>query len=329
MEGAMQMGRPAKPSPPWIMARCCARCRRRQLSALHEFGLQVAAAAPHRTPKRVPISQDTGEAASGWRPAKAENAETPARSPGLPGCARHLVQRHNAHSPRLAGQRAQTPAAVSQLQLCRQQRCTTSPKWSLLMRVRTARSQASLRPGNSCLDAMLIIHCNQTIQCPLAGSPGRPPKWQALEASAWRWQLAAAAAALLCLLVVMLQARPTGLSLGLVMPSLPPPQLRPKHDGPTGSSQQPVPGQHPPPLPCLFNTLLRVGDVRWSTTANGAADRLSVNGCELRRYSAAEARQCLAGKRLVFVGDSVTRCVVGDCKGAEGPAGWPTLLLGC
>ena len=71
-----------------------------------------------------------------------------------------------------------------------------------------------------------------------------------------------------------------------------------------------------PPLPCLYNTLLRVGDVRWSTTPGGAADRLAVAGCPLRRYSAQEARRCLAGKRLVFVGDSVTRCA---CSLARAP----------
>lgn len=63
----------------------------------------------------------------------------------------------------------------------------------------------------------------------------------------------------------------------------------------------------PPRPPCLFNTLVRHEDVQWSTTAEGAVDKLSIRGCELRRYSAAEAKQCLAGKRLVFVGDSVTR----------------------
>ncbi|KAI7840403.1 hypothetical protein COHA_005834 [Chlorella ohadii] len=48
------------------------------------------------------------------------------------------------------------------------------------------------------------------------------------------------------------------------------------------------------------------GNVFWSAL-NGSVDQLSVRGCPLRRFSHAEAVQCLASKRLVFVGDSITR----------------------
>lgn len=57
---------------------------------------------------------------------------------------------------------------------------------------------------------------------------------------------------------------------------------------------------------CMLNTLLRLEDVQWSR-ANGTSDQLKVAGCRLRQYSVAEARRCLAGKRLVVLGDSVTR----------------------
>lgn len=62
-----------------------------------------------------------------------------------------------------------------------------------------------------------------------------------------------------------------------------------------------------PSLPsCLANALLQPGDVSW-TALNGSVDQLFIRGCPLRRFSHAEATQCLAGKRLVFVGDSITR----------------------
>ena len=72
--------------------------------------------------------------------------------------------------------------------------------------------------------------------------------------------------------------------------------------------------------PCLLNTLLRAEDVQWSLH-NGTADRLSIRGCPLQRFSQAQAQQCLRGKRLVFVGDSVTRWVPGR--------GWAGLLAAC
>lgn len=60
-------------------------------------------------------------------------------------------------------------------------------------------------------------------------------------------------------------------------------------------------------MPCKFNTQLNYSAVHWSKR-NGTADQLSIRGCTMKRYSHAEAKQCLAGKRLVFVGDSLTRC---------------------
>ena len=63
----------------------------------------------------------------------------------------------------------------------------------------------------------------------------------------------------------------------------------------------------PAPLPCLFNSLLREEDVQWSERPDGRAHQLSVKGCALHRFTHLEARQCLAGKRLLFLGDSVTR----------------------
>ncbi len=65
--------------------------------------------------------------------------------------------------------------------------------------------------------------------------------------------------------------------------------------------------QPEPTTPCMYNTLLQESEVRWSTTGNGTAHRLYIDGCPLRRYSLQDARQCLSGKRLVFVGDSLTR----------------------
>lgn len=56
----------------------------------------------------------------------------------------------------------------------------------------------------------------------------------------------------------------------------------------------------------MLNTLPRLEDVQWSR-ANGISDKLKVSGCRLRQYSVAEARRCLAGKRVVVLGDSVTQ----------------------
>lgn len=72
-----------------------------------------------------------------------------------------------------------------------------------------------------------------------------------------------------------------------------------------GAAGEPANGGRALP-PCLVNSLLQPGDVSWSA-ANGSVDQLSIRGCPLRRFSHAEAVQCLAGKRLVFVGDSITR----------------------
>jgi hypothetical protein len=76
-----------------------------------------------------------------------------------------------------------------------------------------------------------------------------------------------------------------------------PPKMRPMGRGSRGVG---------PPVPCAFNSLLRYGDVDW-TEQEGRVDQLTLRGCPLRRFSHAQARQCLAGKRLVFVGDSITR----------------------
>jgi hypothetical protein len=64
-----------------------------------------------------------------------------------------------------------------------------------------------------------------------------------------------------------------------------------------------------PPATCLFNSLLREDEVQWSEQPDGRAHQVSLRGCALRRFTHEEARQCLAGKRLVFLGDSVTRWV--------------------
>jgi hypothetical protein len=77
------------------------------------------------------------------------------------------------------------------------------------------------------------------------------------------------------------------------------PPLQPQLAG-LGNSSRPA------ALPCAFNTLLNNGDVQWSER-NGTAHRLSIRGCKLHRYTHEQAKQCLAGKRLVFVGDSITR----------------------
>ncbi|KAL4440174.1 hypothetical protein ABPG75_003175 [Micractinium tetrahymenae] len=68
------------------------------------------------------------------------------------------------------------------------------------------------------------------------------------------------------------------------------------------------PAPPPPPLPphCSFRGPLPLWAVQWSQ-ANGTADQLAVRGCQLQRFSHEQAQRCLAGKRLVFVGDSVTR----------------------
>ncbi|KAL4438729.1 hypothetical protein ABPG77_006333 [Micractinium sp. CCAP 211/92] len=74
-----------------------------------------------------------------------------------------------------------------------------------------------------------------------------------------------------------------------------------------GAPPFPPPPRPPPPPPhCSFRGPLPLGAVRWSQ-ANATADQLAVRGCQLRRFSHAQAQRCLAGKRLVFVGDSVTR----------------------
>ena len=81
------------------------------------------------------------------------------------------------------------------------------------------------------------------------------------------------------------------------------------------ASQQTTPGAgnnsrlEAPPVACLFNSLLREDEVQWSEQPDGRAHQMSLRGCALRRFSHAEARQCLSGKRLVFLGDSVTRWV--------------------
>ena len=137
--------------------------------------------------------------------------------------------------------------------------------------------------------------------------------------------LVAAAAGVLCLLALLLHTQPAGLGsladrLGRRGGALSTAALRSDEAAAAGSTAAAAAGGgSAPALPCLFNTLLHPDQVQWST-ANGTADQLSVRGCSLKRYSAEEARRCLSGRRLVFVGDSVTRCA-GGAGAFEGWAG--------
>lgn len=74
----------------------------------------------------------------------------------------------------------------------------------------------------------------------------------------------------------------------------------------SGMPFPPAPPPPPPPPHCSLRGPLPLWAVQWGQ-ANGTADQLAVRGCQLRRFSHAQAQRCLAGKRLVFVGDSVTR----------------------
>lgn len=120
---------------------------------------------------------------------------------------------------------------------------------------------------------------------------------------------ACAVGLLLCLAALLLQHTRVGSPLLRYLVRSGWPDLQPSGRGSweaAAGGPQARPQPPPPPPYCAFNTLLPRGEVHWSK-ANGTADQLSVRGCSLRRMGHAEAKQCLAGKRLVFIGDSVTR----------------------
>ena len=73
------------------------------------------------------------------------------------------------------------------------------------------------------------------------------------------------------------------------------------------------------------------GGLRAGWSPGAPPPRLQMVGCALRRFTAAEARACLAGRPLLFLGDSITRC---ECWAPllcllPGPPGFQPLSLAC